>query len=221
MAAFTQWLTSSEDYFQQLGWTGVLLYAAGIVLVQLVCAPLSPVAIAGGLIFGFTRGFAAITIGTAAGALLNFVLSRYFLRGPIARRLERNEKFRLIDHAIGREGWKIVALLRFCPIPFGLANYSYGLTAIPLVPYFLATVVAIIPGNLFFVWLGVTAHAGVAAATGTGRAQHPLEYVFLVIGLVAGFLALRKISRIARDALQGREPALPVDISETPTGRLD
>lgn len=221
MSAFTQWLANSQEYFQQLGWAGVLLYAGAIVLVQLVCAPLSPVAIAGGLIFGFTRGFAAITIGTAAGALVNFVLARYFLRGPIARRLERNEKFRLIDAAIGREGWKIVALLRFCPIPFGLANYSYGLTAIALVPYLAATVFAIIPGNLFFVWLGVTAHAGVAAATGAGRPRHPIEYLFLAVGLLAAFFALRQISRIARRALERREPATPSPASETPTCRLD
>ena len=215
MSAFIQWLANSEDYFQQLGGMGVVLYAGVIVFVQLFCAPLSPVAIAGGLIFGFTRGYAAITLGTAAGALINFVLARYFLRRPIARRLERNEKFRLIDAAIGREGWKIVALLRFCPIPFGLANYSYGLTAIPLVPYLLATIFAIIPGNLFFVWLGVTAHAGVEAATGAGRPRHPLEYVFLVIGLLAAFFALRHISRVARRALERREPPIPLSVSDS------
>lgn len=221
MSAFTQWLASSEEYLRNLGWAGVLLYAGAIVVVQLACAPLSPAAIAGGLIFGFTRGYAAITLGTAAGALVNFVLARYFLRRPIARRLERNEKFRLIDAAIGREGWKIVVLLRFCPIPFGLSNYSFGLTAIPLVPYLLATVIAIIPGNLFFVWLGVTAHAGIAAATGAGRPRHPLEYVFLVVGLLAAFFTLRHISRVARLALARRDPEIAAAIAPETTGRLD
>lgn len=205
MVALTQWLTGFEEYFRQLGWLGVLLFAGAIVLVQLVAAPLSPMAIGAGLIFGFPRGFAALTLGTAVGAVVNFLLSRYLLRRPIARRLATNEKFQAIDSAIGREGWKIVALLRFCPIPFGFANYCYGLTAIPLLPYLAATVFAIIPGNMFFVYLGVTAHEGLAAATGSARPRHPLEYVFLVVGLIAAFFALRHISKVARQALAAKE----------------
>jgi uncharacterized membrane protein YdjX (TVP38/TMEM64 family) len=207
MSALTSWLLHSEEYFRQLGWLGVLLFAGIIVVVQLVSVPLSPLAVAGGMIFGFAGGLAAITLGTGLGAVVNFLLSRYLLRGPIARRLEKNAKFRLIDAAIGREGWKIVALLRFCPIPFGLANYCYGLTAIPLVPYLAATVVAIVPGNIFLSWLGVTARAGIAVATGTSRPHHPLEYVFLGLGLVAAFFALRHITKIARQALAKQEPS--------------
>jgi uncharacterized membrane protein YdjX (TVP38/TMEM64 family) len=205
MVALMQWLTGFENYFRELGWLGVLLFAGAIVLVQLVAAPLSPMGMAAGLIFGFGRGFAALTLGTALGALVNFLLSRYLLRVPIARRFAKNEKFHAIDSAIGREGWKIVALLRFCPIPFGFANYCYGLTAIPLLPYLAATVFAIIPGNMFFVYLGVTAHEGLAAATGTARPRHPIEYVFLVVGLIAAFFALRHISRVARQALAAKQ----------------
>ena len=201
MSALTQWLTSSEEFFQRLGWLGVFAYAAGVVVIQLFCAPLSPVGVTAGLVFGLGRGFTTMAIGTALGAAINFALSRTVLRGPVARRLEGNEKFRLIDAAIGREGWKIVALLRFCPIPFGLANYAYGLTAIPFWPYISATVLAVIPGNLFFVWLGVTAHAGLAAAAGTQQARHPGEYAMLGIGLVAGFCALAYITKIARAAV--------------------
>ena len=204
MSAFTQSLTSSQDYFLQLGWLGILLYAGGVALAGLVCAPLSPLAVAGGMMFGFGRGFVAITLGTALSAAGNFLVARYLLRGPIARRLEKNEKFRLIDAAIGREGAKIVALLRFVPMPFGGANYAYGLTAIPLGPYLLATMVAIVPANAFLTWVGVTAHEGVAAATGAGHARNPGEYVFLGLGLVAAYFALRQITKIARTALAKR-----------------
>ena len=207
MSALTHWLTSSQDYFRELGWLGVLLYAGAIVLLGVVCAPLSPAAVAGGMMFGFGRGFVAITLGTGGAAVVNFLISRYLLREPIARRLEKNEKFRLIDEAIGREGWKIVGLLRFVPMPFGVANYGYGLTAIPLLPYTLATVAAIIPANAFLTWVGVTAGEGVAVATGAGHARHPGEYVFLGLGLIAFFLALRQITKIARSALAKREPA--------------
>ena len=88
----TDWLTQSQDFFVHLGWLGVLLYAGGIGLLGVFCVPLSPVAAAGGAIFGFWRGFVAVTIGTALAAALNFLIARYLLRRPIERRLEKKRK---------------------------------------------------------------------------------------------------------------------------------
>ena len=201
MSSFLHWLTSSQEYFLQRGWLGVLLFAGGIVLAQMFIAPMSPVALAAGFGFGFGRGWIAITIGTAIGAAVNFLVSRYLARGPFARRLEKNEKFRLIDAAIGREGWKIVMLLRFVPMPFGLANYAYGLTAIRFWPYLLASIVAIVPANTLLVYLGHSAHVGLAAASGAERPRHPGEYVLLGVGIIAAFLALRHITKVARAAV--------------------
>lgn len=202
MTAWIHWLTASQQYFRDLGWIGVAAWAALIVLVQLFLAPLAPVAIAGGFLFGLGRGLIAITTGTAAGAAVNFLIARHIARDFVAHRLERNAKFQLIDRAIGREGWKIVALLRFCPIPFGIANYAYGLTAISFWAYLLSTVVAIIPGNVFFVWVGATAQAGLDVVLDSRRPRHPFEYAMLGVGLCAAVVAMGYITRIARAAVQ-------------------
>ena len=201
MSTLLQHLNSWHDALQHLGWIGVLAYTGGLVLLGLVLTPLAPFAMAAGAIFGFWGGFIAITLGTNLGAILNFLLARYVAREAIARRLARHEKFRLIDAAIGREGWKIIALLRMCPMPFGLANYCYGLTAIRFWPYFFATFFAIIPGNCFFVWFGASAHEGLKAVSGAQHARHPGEYVLLAIGLVAAFCALTFITRLAKAAV--------------------
>lgn len=210
MSTLLHWLSTSQQYFHDLGWQGMLLYAGIIVLAQVFLAPLSPVAITGGLIFGLQRGFIVITLGTGIGAAVNFLLSRYVARGPLARRIHRNERFRLIDHAIGQAGWKIIALLRFCPIPFGFANFCYGLTAIRFWPYFLASIVAIIPGNFFFTWIGATANEGLLAVAGASRPRHPMEYVLLVAGLIASFVALTYITRLAKAAIAKADPGTPV-----------
>ena len=167
----------------------------------MVIIPLSPVALGAGGVFGFWKGFIAITLGTNGGAAVNFLISRHLARHAVQRWLGQHEKFCLIDSAVAREGWKIIALLRLCPIPFGLANYAYGLTAIGFWPYFLATFFAIIPANCFFVWLGSTAHHGLAAATGAEQARHPGEYAFLALGLIAFFLVLRHITKLAKAAV--------------------
>lgn len=201
MHRFTDLLLQYHDKFEHLGWFGVFAYSVGIILLQMIGIPLSPAAIGAGGVFGFWKGFVAITLGTNAGAAVNFLIARYLARQTVHGWLGHHEKFRLIDTAVGREGWKIIALLRFCPLPFGFANYAYGLTAIAFWPYMLATFFAIIPANCFFVWLGVSAHQGLAAATGAQHAKHPGEYVFLAVGLVAAFLALRHITKLAKAAV--------------------
>ncbi len=204
IAQLLHWL----EQFQSLGFPGVLAYAGAVVLLQLVCIPLSPFGLAAGGAFGFWQGLVAITIGTNAGGAVNFLISRHLARNAVQRWLGHHEKFRLIDSAIGREGWKIIALLRLCPMPFGIANYAYGLTAIGFWPYFLATFFAIIPANCFFVWLGSSARHSLAAAAGAEHAKHPGEYVFLVVGLVAFFFALRHITKLAKAAVaKGGQPA--------------
>jgi uncharacterized membrane protein YdjX (TVP38/TMEM64 family) len=141
---------------------------------------------------------------------VNFLISRYVARGVVQRRLARDERFTLIDEAIGREGWKIIALLRFVPMPFGFANYLYGLTAIPFWPYLIATIVAIFPANVFITWLGATAGVTLHAAAGMARPRHPLEYVFLVVGLVCALAALLYVTRVARAALARRGTEIAV-----------
>ncbi len=194
-------LTASQHFFQDLGALGVLAFGLLMMLLQVALVPLMPFGLAAGVFFGFWGGLASITLGTGAGAALNFIIARHFARAALTRRLGQSEKFRLIDAAIGQEGWKIVALLRFCPMPFGLANYCYGLTAIPFWPYLLATVVAITPANILFAWMGASAHEGLATLLGSGRPRQPAEYVLLGVGLLTGLIALTIIGRIARGAV--------------------
>ena len=198
---FLQW----ENFFRGLGVFGVIAFAIAIVLLQIFCLPLSPFGIMAGVFFGVANGFVAVELGTGLGAAINFLLSRYFVRERVARWLSSHEKFQLIDAAIGREGWKIVALLRFCPIPFGLANYSYGLTAVRFAPYMLATVFAIMPANFFFVWFGATSHNALAVLTGGVKAT-PGQTAFTVVGLVAFFLVLSYVGKIAHSAVTKPNP---------------
>jgi uncharacterized membrane protein YdjX (TVP38/TMEM64 family) len=209
MHRILEWLTSSQQYFQDLGWLGVLVFAVVIVVAQMFMVPLSPMALAAGVFFGFWGGFAAIQIGTTVGAAINFLISRHVAREALARRIGQHEKFRLIDAAIARRGWKIVALLRFCPMPYGLANYAYGLTAIPFVPYIVATVFAIIPANAILVGIGASAQEGLASLLGGGRARTPGEYALFAVGIVAALAALTYIGRIASAAVSERPDALP------------
>jgi uncharacterized membrane protein YdjX (TVP38/TMEM64 family) len=201
MTRILELLKSSQETFAHYGWLGVFAYGAVMALAQVFIIPLSPLGATAGAGFGFLKGWIAVTFGCNLGATINFVIARYLARGFVTRKLANHQKFRLIDAAINRDGWKMVALLRFVPLPFGLANYAFGLTGIRLLPYVIATFFATIPANTFIVWVGYSASQGLAAVGG-GAPGSKGKIVFLVLGLVATFLVLRHITKIAKAAVE-------------------
>ena len=53
-----------------------------------------------------------------------------------------------IDRAIGRDGLKVVTLLRLSPLlPLAASNYLYGLTSVPLKDYMLGSFLGMLPGE--------------------------------------------------------------------------
>ena len=196
-----QFLEQLQQTILGMGALGIFAFAGIFVLAQMLMVPVAPIGMAFGLFFGFTHGWLGLMLGCVIGASINFLISRHLARKAVTRWLGANEKFRMIDRAVAREGWKIVALLRFVPIPFGLANYCYGLTPVRFWPYLAATALAIIPPNSLFVWMGSTFHGSLSSLVGKGRAHHPLEYVFLGVGILAAVLALRYVAKVARNAV--------------------
>ena len=201
VALLVRFLENLQQYLDQLGGWAVLAFALVFLVVQMLMIPGAPLGLAAGFFFGLGQGWLALMLGCTLGATVNFWIARTFARDWVQRKFGSHEKFQLIDRAIGREGWKIVALLRFVPIPFGFANYSYGLTPIRFVPYILATFFAIIPANTLFVWIGATSQGELATLLGKGRPRHPLEYVMLIVGIIAALFALRFVAKIAKSAV--------------------
>lgn len=200
LKALIQILESLQQALEHLGGWGYLVYAGIFLGLQCLLFPCMPMAIAAGFFFGFGRGWFALHLGCFLGATVNFWLARSVARDWVQNKFGSHEKFRLIDRAIGREGWKIVALLRLVPIPYGLSNYSFGLTPVRYVPYIIATMVMIQPANSLFLWIGATSQGELASVL-NGRHRHPLEYVVLAVGMIAAFVVMIHMSRIAHAAV--------------------
>ena len=84
---------------------------------------------------------------------------------------------------------------------FSLSNYLYGLTAVRFWPYVLASWIGMLPGTVLYVYLGAVGKAGFESAAG-GRTKSPLEWTFLVIGLIATLAVTLWVTKIARDAIK-------------------
>jgi uncharacterized membrane protein YdjX (TVP38/TMEM64 family) len=194
-----EWIKSFTGWVEKLGPLGVVVFVAIYTVATVLFVPGSLLTIAAGLVFGLLIGTLAASAGSIIGASCAFLIGRYFARSRIEAMARRDEKFRAIDQAIGREGWKIVALLRLSPlIPFNASNYFYGITAVKFWAYVLASWIGMLPGTVLYVYLGTIGKAGL----GGDEASSPLEYVFLGVGLVATIVVTVIVTRLAKKALR-------------------
>jgi uncharacterized membrane protein YdjX (TVP38/TMEM64 family) len=196
------WIKAFGEWSAQLGFAGALIYGVVFGVAAILMVPCLPLTIFAGFAFGMFSGLVAVWIGIAIGAAFGFLFARYVAREVVAQKFAQNARFRSIDGAIAKEGWKIVGLLRMCPVPFGITNYLYGLTAIRFWPYMAATMIGLLPPNIAFVYLGAF---GKRTLDGP---RHPLEFVLGGLALVALLGVMIILRRIAQRATATQlEPA--------------
>ncbi|MFT5207108.1 MAG: putative membrane protein YdjX (TVP38/TMEM64 family) [Candidatus Omnitrophota bacterium] len=173
----------------------VFIYAISAVLF----IPASALTLGAGAIFGVWQGVLIVSIASTSGAVLSFLIGRYFARDFIAKKVETNPKFKAIDDAVASEGWKIVGLTRLSPVfPFSLLNYGYGITKVSLKEYFLASWIGMLPGTIMYVYLGAIAGT---LANSAERTKTAGEWALLIIGLLATIIVTVYITRIAKKAI--------------------
>jgi uncharacterized membrane protein YdjX (TVP38/TMEM64 family) len=209
LPGFAKWVAG-------LGIWGPVVFILGYAVATVAFAPGWILTLAAGAIFGLVFGTIWTFLGATLGASAAFLVARYAARRAIERRIAGNPRFAAIDRAVGREGFKIVALLRLSPVfPFNLLNYALGLTRVRFLDYLLACF-AMLPGTLLYVYYGHA--AGSLAETAGGQVRKgTTHWVSLGIGLAATILVTTFITRLASRALRQEigEPT-PSETPETP-----
>lgn len=194
------WIDALSDWTEAAGPFGIVVFALVYALATVLLIPGSVRTIAAGMLFGVTLGTLAAWSGAVLGASLAFLLGRHFARSRIERMTQGNKKFRAIDEAICKHGWKIIGLMRLSPlIPFNLSNYFYGITKVGFWPFALASAGGMLPGTLFYASPGA---AGMAGLDEGEMLLHPVKYGFFGIGLLATIGLIIWIGRIARESLR-------------------
>jgi uncharacterized membrane protein YdjX (TVP38/TMEM64 family) len=196
-------VTAILDRISALGPAAPAAFIAIYVVACVMFVPGSILTIGAGVLFGVVRGSIYVSIGATLGATAAFVLGRYLMRDWVARRIERNARFRAIDDAVGREGWKIVALTRLSPVfPFNLLNYAFGLTNVSLLDYVAASWAGMIPGTVLYVYIG-SLSGDLARAASRGAQTRPAgAWVLNVVGFVATLAVAIYATRIGARALR-------------------
>ena len=197
-----EYLQRFLEWAGDLGPWGPVLLAAAYVPACVLFVPGSVLTVGAGLAFGVVTGTVAVSAGSVAGASLAFILGRTLARGWVEGMIAGNAKFRAIDRAVARQGFKIVLLTRLSPIfPFNLLNYAFGLTRVSFRDYVLASWIGMLPGTVLYVYLGslLTNLAEIFSEKGVkgGAGEQALFYV----GLAIAALLTVYVTRIARKAL--------------------
>ena len=194
------WIRSFIGWVQQLGPSGVIVFIAAYALATVLFLPGWIFTVGAGLVYGIVGGTLVALGGAIIGATLAFLIARYLLRKNIEEFANKNPRFKAIDDAVGKNGWKIIGLLRLSPlIPFNLSNYFYGITSVSFAAYVAVSAVGMIPGTLLYAYLGAIGKAGIAGE----KTQHSTaQYVLLGVGLIATIAVTILVSRIAKNALK-------------------
>lgn len=195
-------LRQALAWINERGRVGVIAYITLYIIATVAFLPGSIITLGGGAIFGVFWGSLYVFIGASLGATAAFLIGRYFARNWVYKKIAGNEKFRKIDEAVGKEGFKIVGLTRLSPVfPFNLLNYAFGVTGVSLKDYLLGFV-GMIPGTVMYVYIGSLAGACALIGTKAQPTNSVVEWARMIIGFIATVAVTVVITRIARKALE-------------------
>ncbi len=209
--AWTAWMDQGMLWIAASGWVGWIWF---IILYTLSCVlflPGSVLSFGAGAVYGFWGGTILVSIGSVAGALANFLTTRYLLRGWMGRKFAASRKFHALDHAATSDGWKLVILTRLSPIlPHSLVSCAFGLSRISFWRFTLASWIGFLPISAAYAYGG----AVIGRAAKGGLHQGPWAWAAYSIELAITILITIWITRIAHKALKSYAPEVAEAIAE-------
>ncbi len=197
------------EWVKGMGAWGPFLLGGAYVAACVFLVPGSLLTIGAGALFGLPLGTLTVVIASNIGAALAFLIGRTGARGWVEGKVAGNQKFKAIDEAVGKHGFKIVFLTRLSPVfPFNLQNFAYGVTKVSLGSYVLASLVGMLPGTVLYVYLGSAVQDLGAIFEGNIGGGLAMK----IVGLLATIVVTVWVTKIAKRALS---EAVPGSTQET------
>jgi len=176
---------------ESMGTLGIVYFGIAYCIAEILAVPAIPLTASAGYLFGPVKGTIIVLFSASIAAAVSFQIGRTLLRDYVEDKLKDYPKFSKIDKAIGREGFKLMLLLRLSPIfPFALSNYLYGASSINFPAFFGGTLLGFAPGTFAYVYTG---YIGKALTSDAGNDVYPW-YVYL-----GGLTLLTGILKVVAD----------------------
>ncbi len=144
--------TEIKEWILSFGMWAPILYIVLYTVRPLIFFPASVLSITGGLAFGALMGTVYTVIGATLGAVVAFLVAKKLGKGVIKNGAGKVDQ---IQQQLEQNGFIYVLIFRLLPIfNFDLISYAAGLSKVRLLPFFLATLIGIIPGTFAYNFLG-------------------------------------------------------------------
>ncbi|ASI36579.1 MULTISPECIES: TVP38/TMEM64 family protein [unclassified Exiguobacterium] len=144
--------TDIKEWILSFGMWAPILYIVLYTVRPLIFFPASVLSITGGLAFGALMGTVYTVIGATLGAVVAFLVAKKLGKGFIKNGAGKVDQ---IQQQLEKNGFIYVLIFRLLPIfNFDLISYAAGLSKVRLLPFFLATLIGIIPGTFAYNFLG-------------------------------------------------------------------
>jgi uncharacterized membrane protein YdjX (TVP38/TMEM64 family) len=191
------------EWIDSLGIWGYLAFTIVYIIASILLLSGAILTLGAGAIYGVVKGSILVIVASNLAAIAAFLVGRYLARGWVSKLIDKQPRFKAIDEAVAKEGWKIVGLTRLSPLfPFVFLNYAFGLTQISLKDYFLASCIGMLSGTILFVYIGSL--VGIATIGTGGREKTSLEWGLYIVGLVATVIVTIYVTKIAKKALDSQ-----------------
>jgi len=146
------------------------------------------------------------------GSTASFLASRYFLQRFVQRMTEHNKKFNALALTLKHDGFKLLIMIRLCPLPYSFSNGA--ISTIPTVkplPFMLATACAS-PKLLLHCFIGSRLSALAESGDKMDAKTKAVSYISIAIGVAAGitvgwFMYIKTAARAKELEEQERENA--------------
>jgi len=203
-----------KDIVEELGPAGYVAYGAVYFALEVLCVPAIPLTATAGALFGLGPGTAIVSVAATAAATVAFLIARYAARDRVAAWAAGSPRFTAVDAAVGRDGFKVVTLLRLSPLlPLAASSYLYGLTSVDLGAYVAGSWLGMLPGTVAYVAAGsygveLLAGAGGGGAGGGGGGGGGPQPWQVGLGLALSAASIAYVGKLAAAALEeeaGRE----------------
>ncbi|CAJ1963964.1 unnamed protein product [Cylindrotheca closterium] len=207
---FLNWLALFVAWMAYHPVEGVFAYVAVFVVATLLFVPEIFLVFAAGFAFsaaiGTWEGMAVATLASflASGisAIIAFIRARYMMRDLIQLFAKRYPLVMCADRALERNGFRVLVLLRLCPvIPYNALNYCAGVTDISA-EHFLQSLVGVIPFQMFLATVGATTARYSAIDLHNNQEQRLILFALLGAGICFGAFGVLLIWRLVKQELQ-------------------
>jgi len=173
-----RWISAAAARLQGKGPAGALLWGAGMYVATLLLAPIIPLILASGWLFG-PWGVPVSLAASVASAATSFCVARALGRGAFAAWLLARPRARALAELAEEGGLATVALIRISPLlPFTPSNAVLGLTGLKPRHLVLGTFLGMAPGIALYVWAGSL----VPSADALERHEVPGPLPWILIG---------------------------------------